>query len=966
MKKLGMTLLLVTATFAGALAQEQINLAGHWLFEIDRQDKGEKEAWYNQKLPDEMELPGSMPQRLKGDSVDASTVWTGSLYDSTYYYSPAMEKYRKAGNIKFPFFLTPDRHYVGAAWYQREVEVPARWMGKHIVLYLERPHIESTLWVNGQKVGRQYSLTTAHVYDLTPYLKKGKQRLTLRIDNRIKEEYNVGADSHSVTDQTQGNWNGIVGRMALEATPHLYFDDIQIFPNLSEKKAVVKFTLCSTAKESKGVITLEARSFNSPVEHTVPAITQVCEVKGGKGEFEMALEMGDKMLTWDEFNPALYRLTARLQCGKESYERTVEFGMREITIAGKWIYINGRKTLMRGTVENCDFPLTGYAPTDVESWLKLFNKCKQYGLNHMRFHSFCPPEAAFEAADRTGFYLQPEGPSWPNHGSSLGNGRPIDTYLMEETKAMSRDYGNYASFVMLACGNEPAGNWVEWVSSFVDYWKAHDSRRIYTGASVGGGWAWQPKSQYHVKAGARGLSWDKSMPESRSDYSANIARADVPWISHEMGQWCVFPDFNEIDRYTGVNKAKNFEIFRDLLDEHGMGQMAGRFTQASGKLQVLCYKHEIEKTLRTPDYAGFQLLALNDYSGQGTALVGVLNVFFDEKGYVDAPQFRRFCNSTVILAKTDKFVYTNDETLKADIEVAHFGAAPIENAVTTYRLTNEWGSVVAQGKLDNKDIPIGGGLALGSLAIPLTSVEKASKLNLEIKLRSGDGEQSYVNDWDFWVYPQTVQADAKDVYITDSLDEKAQDILSKGGKVLITAAGKISYGKEVRQYFTPVFWNTSWFKMRPPHTTGIYVNNNHPLFTEFPTESHSDFQWWDLVNKAQVMQFTDFPREFEPLVQSIDTWFVCRKIGMLFEAKVLGGKLMMTSMDITNNLDRRPAARQMRKAILDYMNSDLFRPAYDIAPARIAELFTKKAEAVESYTKGTPDELKPKLKPNER
>lgn len=510
---------------------------------------------------------------------------------------------------------------------------------------------------------------------------------------------------------------------------------------------------------------------------------------------------------------------------------------------------------------------------------------------------------------------------------------------------------------MLACGNEPSGRWVAWVSKFVDYWKATDPRRVYTGASVGNSWQWQPHNEYHVKAGARGLSWAGAQPESESDYRARIDTVKQPYVSHETGQWCVFPNFNEIRKYTGVNKAKNFEIFRDILNDNHMGSQSHDFMMASGKLQALCYKHEIEKTLRTPDYAGFQLLALNDYSGQGTALVGVLDVFFEEKGYINAEQFRRFCSPTVPLARIPKFVYANNETFHADIEVSHFGAAPLESAKTVYTIKDKFGKVYAHGTVGTHHIPIGNLYSLGSVDMTLEGIDTPQKLNLEVRIEGCDA----VNDWDFWVYPAQVELVQGTVYTTDTLDAKALAVLQDGGNVLITAAGKIQYGKEVKQYFTPVFWNTSWFKMRPPHTTGIFLNEYHPLFREFPTEYHSNLQWWELLNKAQVMQFTDFPATFQPTVQSIDTWFISRKIGMLFEAKVLNGKLMMTSMDITSQPEKRIVARQMHKAILNYMNSDAFRPADKIAPELIQALFTKVAGDVKSYTKDSPDELKPKI-----
>ncbi|KAB1321118.1 beta-glucuronidase [Bacteroides ovatus] len=957
MKRLLVSIAIVFISILTVAGQNHsFSLSGKWNFRIDREDTGVKEQWFKKSLDDSINLPGSMPEKLKGDEVTVRTQWTGSLYDSSYYFNPYMEKYKIEGQVKLPFFLTPDKHYVGVAWYQKKVTIPADWKGERITLFLERPHIETTVWVNQQELGMQNSLCVPHVYDLTAATTPGKTYLiTIRIDNRIKE-INVGPDSHSITDQTQGNWNGIVGRIELQATPKVHLEDIQVYPDLSNQKALVRMNIRS-ASSTKGEITLSAASFNTDIQHKVAPVHQSFNIRPGDNPVEMELPMGKEFLTWDEFSPALYKLTAKLTNGKQTDTQQVQFGMRDFKIEGKWFYVNGRKTMLRGTVENCDFPLTGYAPMDVASWERVFRICRNYGLNHMRFHSFCPPEAAFIAADLVGFYLQPEGPSWPNHGPRLGNGQPIDKYLMDETIALTKEYGNYASYCMLACGNEPSGRWVAGVSKFVDYWKATDPRRVYTGASVGNSWQWQPHNEYHVKAGARGLSWAGAQPESESDYRARIDTVKQPYVSHETGQWCVFPNFNEIRKYTGVNKAKNFEIFRDILNDNHMGSQSHDFMMASGKLQALCYKHEIEKTLRTPDYAGFQLLALNDYSGQGTALVGVLDVFFEEKGYINAEQFRRFCSPTVLLARIPKFVYANNETFHADIEVSHFGAAPLESAKTVYTIKDKFGKVYAHGTVGTHHIPIGNLYSLGSVDMTLEGIDTPQKLNLEVRIEGCDA----VNDWDFWVYPAQVELVQGTVYTTDTLDAKALAVLQDGGNVLITAAGKIQYGKEVKQYFTPVFWNTSWFKMRPPHTTGIFLNEYHPLFREFPTEYHSNLQWWELLNKAQVMQFTDFPATFQPTVQSIDTWFISRKIGMLFEAKVLNGKLMMTSMDITSQPEKRIVARQMHKAILNYMNSDAFRPADKIAPELIQALFTKVAGDVKSYTKDSPDELKPKI-----
>jgi len=943
-----------------------IDLSGRWMFQIDRSDEGEQQRWYEQSLNDFINLPGSMQEKLKGDDITIRTQWTGSIYDSSFFFNPAMEKYRVDGNVKIPFFLTPDKHYVGVAWYQKEVSIPSSWKGERIVLFLERPHIETTVWVNDKKVGMQNSLCVPHEYDITSYIGKssGKFRISIRVDNRIKE-INVGPNSHSITDHTQTNWNGIVGRMELLKTSDTHIEDIQIYPDLSGKSAEVRVSIRSNKyKNHEGQIVISAESFNSPKKHIVSPLSATFRLVEGVCDTAFVLHMGEDMLTWDEFDPALYRLKVSFGVDKDKGEREVQFGMREIKIQGKWFYVNGIKTMLRGTIESCIFPHTGYAPMDVASWERIFRICRSYGLNHMRFHSYCPPEAAFIAADVVGFYLQPEGPSWPNHGPRLGLGEPIDKYLMEETQRLTKVYGNYASYCMLACGNEPSGRWVEWVTDFVEYWEKTDPRRIYTGASVGNSWQWQPRNSFHVKAGARGLDWAQRMPETMTDYRSRIDSVKQPYVSHETGQWCVFPNFDEIRKYTGVNKAKNFEIFRDLLNDNNMGHLSRDFHMASGKLQALSYKHEIEKTLRTPDYAGFQLLSLNDFSGQGSALVGLTDVFYEPKDYISAEDMRRFCSPTVPLARIPKFTYTNKESFRADIEVYHFRKEPLKNARVIYIVRDALGVVVARGVVnDSKDIPIGSCTELGKVVLDLKDMKAPARYNFEVRIESeslkGEDSVDAVNDWDFWVYQNDPEIVLAEILITDSLDEKALKMLENGGKVLITAAEKIRFGKDIIQYFSPVFWNTSWFKMRPPHTTGIFVNEHHPVFGAFPTEYHSNLQWWELLNRQQVMQFTEFPEDFQPLIHSIDTWFLSRKAGMMFEANVLNGRLIMTSMDITSEPEKRIVARQMYKSVLDYMQSDRFRPSSTLTPDMISSLYTKDAPIVDMFTNQTPDELRP-------
>lgn len=738
---------------------KSISLVGKWLF-----SQGNVPTYDT-----EVVLPGSILTNGKGDDVCTHTPWVGSLYDSSFYFNPYMQKYRTEevlangkhrpiGTMKFPFFLTPEKHYVGNAWYRKSVFVPKEWKNHSIILFLERPHIETSVYVNGKLAGRDSSLSVPHEFDVTPYIICGKDNeISIKVYNGI-ENVCVGQDSHSVTDQTQGNWNGIAGKMELQARQRVYIKNLQIYPDVKNKQVKVALDIVGDNKKTNysfEIAEMGVEKFSSPsVLHFSFSKLQ----KDADGKFSVVLPMGENIKLWDEFAPNLYTLTATM--GKDTAKTT--FGMRQISIEGRQFYMNGKKIWMRGTVENCCFPETGYPPTDEASWLRIFKKCKEYGLNMMRFHSYCPPEAAFSAADKTGFYLQPEGPSWPNHGVKLGNGMNIDRYLMQETRRMVEKYGNHPSFCMLAAGNEPAGNWVSWVGDFVEQWKATgDNRRVYCGASVGGGWAWAPKSEYHVKGGARGLDWGKHAPQSMDNFDENIVRIvqkgkqpvtfenHEPFLTHEMGQWCSFPDLKDTTRYTGVYKARNFEIFADLLHDNGMASQSEKFLHASGKLQTLAYKYDIERNLRTKDYAGFQMLSLNDYSGQGTALVGVLNVHWNEKGYCDSKDWNEFCSSIVPLAKFPQFVFGSETHNQVFVELYNAFKEPLRDAKLSYFIKGVDNRVYASGELfvapdtekanelsagtNNKteEIPVGKNINLGNIVLPsLVNTKTPAKLTL--------------------------------------------------------------------------------------------------------------------------------------------------------------------------------------------------------------------------------------------
>jgi hypothetical protein len=937
MKKFLILLLIATGCASPKLeVRKSLSLAGEWKFKIDSLDQGIEENWYNTKFEETVSLPGSMAENGKGDEVSLTTNWTGDINDRSYFSDKRYEKYRQPGNIKIPFWLKPVKYYKGPAWYQKEFDLPSSWNDRNVILFLERPHWESTLFVNGKMAGSENSLSVPHQYDITYLLKPGKNRISIRMDNRVVIP--VGVNSHSISDHTQSNWNGIAGDISLRASSKVFIGRVDIYPDISANKA--KVILKFANKEGapfKGKVVLQLESFNAGIIEKLKSKIADISVASDELQVEIDFPMGSKVKLWNEFTPSLYKLTVSLKGHRGDLidQYVQDFGMREFKTEGTHFTVNGQKIFLRGTLECCIFPLTGYPPTDVKSWHKILQTCKDYGLNTIRFHSWCPPEAAFIAADKLGMYFHIECSSWANQGTALGEGSDIDRFIYSESDRIIEAYGNHPSFCMMAYGNEPAGNKKnKYLGSLLTYWKSKDNRRVYTSAA---GWPFIPENDYNLSPEPRIQRWGEGLksiingqpPRTDFDYREYVSKFTVPVISHEIGQWCVYPDFKEIAKYTGVLKATNFEIFRETLTDNHMGNQAEDFLKASGKLQSLCYKADIEAALRTPGFAGFHLLQLHDFPGQGTALVGILNPFFESKGYITPEEFRMFCNQTVPLARMKKLIYGNNESFNADIEIAHFGEKPLIKPVIMCRIINIRGEVINNTSFTKELIENGNCIKIGSLSFDLSGIQSAQKFTLEVSLEN----TSFKNRWDFWVYPSKQQEAATgNVLVTEILDKNAEEALRKSGSVLLLTFGRVGKenGARVAIGFSSIFWNTAWTNNQPPHTLGILCDPKNPFFKDFPTEFHSNWQWWDPVSHSQAMIINGFPSDLRPLIQPIDTWFENRRLALAFESRTNGGKLMVCSIDLKNNMDERPASKQLLISLLNYMNSQSFNPGTEL------------------------------------
>lgn len=893
MRKYLLPLIAAAMSASAANMQDTINLAGLWRFQLDPMGFGKTPGseMYLSKLTETITLPGSTDEGGKGVKNTAQHV------------DRLSRKYE----------------YSGPAWYQREVVIPESWGDKRIVLELERCHWETTVYVDGREAGIDERLSTPNRFTLTDCLTPGPHMLTICVDNRMK--YPMDQWAHGTTEYTQTNWNGIVGDIQLVAGAKTGIDDLQIYPDIDNNRAIIKVRLHETSGAA-GELSLK---ITAPDGREAGAAKRAFSMPADSLGLTVEIDMGKDVMLWNEFTPNLYTLTAIVEAGGEPADSLSErFGMRKVEQGTNHVKINGTDVHLRGVLDCCVFPLTGYPSTDAADWEKIFSTIKEYGFNHVRFHSWCPPEAAFEAADQLGLYLQVELPMWIK---DVGKYPARRDFFEQEMYAILDEYGNHPSFALYCNGNENEGDFAV-LEDLIVKGKAHDPRHLYSASTarthVKADQFYashvSPKGWITVYEGKPGTDWDVN---ATSDI-------DVPVIAHETGQRCMYPNFSEMSKYTGVLEPRNMSVFRERLAKNGMLAQADDFLSATGAHTVLQYKEVNEALLRSDKSGGYQLLGLQDFPGQGSAYVGILDAFWESKGLVTPEKYRESNGPVVVLARMPKRIYDDSENFAAAVGIYNFGPEAIRPGKAAWKITDADGKTVKSGTLRHGRISNASVDSIARVEVELAGLKTPAKYTFGV-----DVAGKYHNEWDLWVYDRDDASAASQPYITRDWNE-ARKRLSEGKTVMLmpdSVAGR-------RTHFASHFWNPIMFNWNPM-IVGTLINDKSHAFDSFPTANYADWQWTDVLNNATAIDLTDI-EDLTPVVQSIDTYEVNRKLGVAFEvATPEGGRLFVLSVDPEKDIESRPASRRLINSVADYVGSDKFRPAVTVALYELDRIFDK-------------------------
>ena len=769
--------------------------------------------------------------------------------------------------------------YKGAARYSRTINIPKDWKKKPVELFLERTR-PTWVYVDGELVDSCNFISTPQRYLLPKKVKPGKHLLEIVVDNGRGVPEQVYGSSHAYTEDTQTNWNGIIGRIELQ---------------------LASFTDCKSTETLAGAI--PSRSVDSP----------------------SALQMPDFA--------------------------------KDFHIKGAHFYANGHRIFLRGKHDAAVWPLTGHVEMSVEGWMKYLGTCKEYGINHVRFHSWCPPEAAFVAADSLGIYLQPELPFW---GSFDKKDERLMAFLHQEGENILREYGHHPSFRMMALGNELWGD-IDKMKEFVDDFRKIAPDKYYTFGSnyylgyqgikegmdyfttcrIGGeGWG---KYNTHTRGSfSFADAYDGGMinhfhPNSTMNFDEACDKAGIPIISHETGQFQTYPDYREIKKYTGVLHPYNFEVFRRRLAAAGMLSQADDFHKASGLWSVKLYKADIEMDLRTRNMAGFQLLDIQDYPGQGSAFVGILDAFMESKGITTPEEWRQWCSPVVPLLEMKKFCFEDGEKIQAKVKVANYGGTSLYGKKLMWKIGDAEG-VMNIFTYDEGLIDVG-------ILDEEISADKPAKLNVSLNIEGTEARNSY----ELWVYPKKA-LEKKGIIIARDLNQEVVKVLEKGGKVL-WMPDSLPY--TVGGLFQTDYWNYRMFKTIcennkkkvSPGTLGILTNPEHPIFKEFPTEMHTNWQWFPVIKESHPLVLDNFAKDYRPIVQVIDNIERNHKLGLVMEWKVGAGKLLVCMSDL-EKASKYPEGKAFYQSVIDYMRSVDFNPQVEMTASDLLKTLKEEPRKV--------------------
>ena len=829
--------------------------------------------------------------------------------------------------------LTRKYTYEGSAVFTRRVQLSPV-AGERLFVEVERARELFLRW-NGKEVAHytQGTISTPHIFEITPYVCDGENIAEFISDNSYPHwAHDPIVFSSAATDETQTNWNGLTGYIRIRREAPDFISSIRVYPTLKSIDLAIEV---DCEQPSEKTLVAECEAFGT--------VRRIVTLRKGRNTVRMrGIPLVRSVRYWDEEEGNLYEVTVSAE-GIAPVHAT--FGVRTVGCKNGRLAVNGRVVFLRCEANSALFPETGHWPMDVESWRTILKKYISYGVNCVRFHSHCPPEAAFIAADELGIFMQPELSHW-NPRTAFERDEDYAYYKLELTQVLLW-LANHPSFITLTFGNELAAESKghKRMQLLVHHAKKIDhTRLIASGSNNHYGWfgpdltddfyAATNLYEHELRATFAGMGGylNRDYPNTKHNYDVSMRHVreefSGPVLQFEVGQYEVLPDFDELELFKGVTRPDNLTHVKERVEKMGLMPEWRRRVEATGELSLLCYREEVEACLRTPGMSGISLLSLQDFTGQGTALVGMMNSHFESKPcpFAQPSRFAAFFKSVLPLVLLERYTYYEGEKLTFTLKFANYGKQSIRAAASA-KLYDESGSQVGRAELPEQEFPCGKLNAVrGRISIALPVCGKAQKYTLRVQI----GESA--NDYPVWVYPKAHWQAPAGVVVTRSL-KTALARLKEGATVILDPiSDEAHFPKSIKAQFSTDFWSVGTFPGQSGFM-GCLVDETHPVFKKFPTQFHSDWQWWQLTSKRAMI----LPDGVRSLITGLDSYARMRNLSLLFEAKVGQGKLLVSSMGLLSD-GRLPEVNAMLTSICDYAASEVFAPTQEMTEETLRAL----------------------------
>ncbi|MGH9371720.1 MAG: glycoside hydrolase family 2 TIM barrel-domain containing protein, partial [Vicinamibacterales bacterium] len=727
-----------------------------------------------------------------------------------------------------------------------------------------------------------------------------------------------------------GNWGGIYGNVALEATEPTWIEQVYVRPDVAARTATFRVTVQS---RERAPYTGEVR-VSIATRHEGRAVVQVAP--GGHAEADIEVSLPDARL-WSPDEPHLYTAAITLNRGAREHDRVEErFGMRQLQTRGNVLLLNGQPLYLRGYGDDNVEVLTGFPPSSRAVYLERLRLARSFGFNAVRFHSMTPSEEFFHAADEAGLFVMAELPA--AYTQYL---LPHKDFLRQELQRVVLSYRNRPSLLSVAFGNEFNLTWLEtdserkaFLETVADFYRL--AKSLHPDGLV--------------------LSNDGLIMKP-TDLVSHFGRGlpDLPTVKHEFGNYyCSLPDISLIDKFVGLFEPEWLHVKRRWVEENGLSDLYPRYVRNSHRLQHLGRKYQIERVRQQPNVTGYHYWLIVDYpggTGEGDSWEeGWFDYFWRPKGIT--PREGQEINAAV-LPLIDAGVHDrtlwSDATRQIGVTVSNYGDRALRDAPLSWTLVADGRTVAADST--RISVPTGAVNSVFSIGVGPLSAAGAQQLELEIQVNG-----THANRWTFWSFPRngllesagtpvasTVKwaginrmypfirqapaptgADA--LLITPTLDDAALRHLRSGGRVwLMAERGGIQPRTEVS--FFPAAGGAM----------GTMVQD-HPALQGFPHDGFGDLQFYNLMEGAAPFPLDSWPTSYQPIVGGIRTTagFLSKvknlsRVGYVFEARVGAGRLLVTTLRLREHFDEAyPEAIYLFDRFLRYASGGQFAPRTEL------------------------------------